>query len=208
VRALRPVALVAVALYVAGVGSFAVGLGMRGVLEYDSSGCVDVDQGSAAHRGGMMSGDRVVAIGAAPVGGFDEIRPALRAAPAGAVDVRVERAGVVYDVRIARDAPRGRLCIRMPVVRREVGTGALLVRSAMEPAASWRRVYLRGPDLAVAPDDDGPVSYAEFLRPKEAGDAVVSAGVLFSYALLVPCVAVIAAGLGAITGSRRRLRRT
>ena len=205
---LRALALFTAGLYAAGVLLFAVGFRMRGVLEYDDSGRILVERDSVAQHGGMASGDRLVSIGGAPVARFADIRPAVRRAAAGALAVRFERDGVVHAVTLQHDPVRGRLGFRLPVVRRDVAPAALFVRSAMEPAASWRRAYLNGLDLDVAPDADGPVSYAEFLRPKEAGDRVVSAGVVASHALLVPLIAAIAAGLGALSSARRRPGRT
>jgi membrane-associated protease RseP (regulator of RpoE activity) len=205
----RSLALVVFALYACGVALFVVGFRMRGVLDYDASGRVNVEPGSPAQRSGMVTGDRLVSIGDAPITDFEDVRPALRGAPDGDLSVRVERGGVFHAITVGRDTPRGRIGVHMPVVRREVDLRALLVRSAMEPASSWRRAWLNGDlEIEVAPDADGPVVFAEFLRPKESGDAVVSAAVVTSYALLVPVVAAIAAGLGAISAGRHRPRRT
>jgi membrane-associated protease RseP (regulator of RpoE activity) len=183
---------VAAALYVAGVLLFAMGFHLRGVLEYDRTGRVTVEEGSAAARSGMISGDRIVAVGGVDVAGFDDIKPALRNKADNPLAVVVERDGARKEIGVQR-AVGQKLGVGMPVVRSQVGAAAIAIRSLAEPGAVWSRTFRhRELSLVIAPDADGAVSFAEFLRPREHGDTVVSAGVLASYLIPVPALIALA----------------
>lgn len=186
---------VVLGLYVAAVTLFIVGFRLRGVLDYDPAGRVVVTEGSPAARSGMLSGDRIVAVGGIDIARFEDIKPALRRIPDRLLTVAVEREGSRQELLVDRAGER-MIGVRILVVRSDIGAAAVLARSLSEPASVWRRAYRdRYLSLSVAPDADGPVSCAEFLRPRERGDTVVSAGVLASYLLPLPVMLALALAL-------------
>lgn len=184
---MRLVAL-AVAVYASCFAAFSVGFRLRGLYEYDRTGAVVVADGFPAARAGMLTGDRLVSIGGRPISRFADVRPTLAVAPEGPLDITIERAGERSTLSVAfQPADKRKLGIRMPVVREEVDLAATFARSALEPAAVWQRAILNHElSMEMPPDAAGPVSFAEYLRQRETGDAIVSFGMFLSYLLPLP----------------------
>ena len=187
----RPAArwgVLAVVVYGCCIAAFVIGFRLRGLYDYDRTGAVVVTEGFPAARSGMVSGDRLLAIGGRPILRFADIRPALAATPEGTFEVTIERAGERSTLSVSFRPSDGRkLGVGLPVIREEVDLASTFVRSALEPAAVWRRAILNHElSMEMPPDAAGPVTFAEYLRQREPGDTVVSFGMFLSYVLPFP----------------------
>jgi len=157
---------------------------------------VGVAAGGAAAQAGFHDGDKVLTVGDAPVGSWDQLRGAVRAHAGETLPVTVERGQerLVLLPAISRD---GKLGIAAPIERKPVSFGHALGLSLAAPArvnAEAFKGWLRLIAGAEKAELSGPVGMMrEAGTASGEGRALVLASAIDAYFLWIPTLGAIAA---------------
>jgi hypothetical protein len=154
------------AIYLLGTGLWVIALRGAGVMD-QSSTRIDVVPGGPADEAGVRDGDRIVAVGGAPLAGFPALRGMLAHHAGERVDLLVEREGRELHLAVTPGAvgsyARGTIGVKL---RPETPAPAAAVRAALRRPLDMLEARVEAAGPRVKADLVGPIEITQQLGPR------------------------------------------